>query len=480
MKKLRYDIAKLDAPKLDHNGYLEADAAVTRVGVFVYRHPDGTVTRELRHPDNVFAEDSLATLRNRPVTLGHPMQGRLNARNTKYLAVGSAIGDVKHDQRLVNTRVQVTDEDAIEAVMNTESPIRQVSCGYEAEVVAEVGEYNGEKYDHVQKNIVYNHIALVKRGRAGEEVRLNLDAATMDDDDPEEEVDDDDITAEEDDDAIRVRIGSDTYSTDNTATREVTGVEGVNMVYSSERQESSIREFIFSKSAGWTLDKAKVWAENHRNDSVDADDTLPRNTDMTSKVKIRRPAIATKTFKADAFDVTIDGTPESSEKAFDALNARLDAAIDAILALEGKNDSLQGRIDAMGSQDVVTNKKVFELAKQRADIEGVASYVGLKNFGNLENEALKKAIVIKCSKSDSLDPARMTEEYIQGRYDGIIENIKKEKRGAFSLATLRDVTIEDPSLLGLTAHADDESPRERLHRETANMWQVPAASDKAN
>ena len=52
-------------------GFLVARAAVTSVGVFTYRE-DGTTRRELRLPEEVFAQESLDSLKCKPLTLYHP------------------------------------------------------------------------------------------------------------------------------------------------------------------------------------------------------------------------------------------------------------------------------------------------------------------------------------------------------------------------------------------------------------------------
>ena len=50
-------------------GFLIARAPLTSVGVFTYRNADGTPRRELRLPEEVFSEESLATLKLKPLTL---------------------------------------------------------------------------------------------------------------------------------------------------------------------------------------------------------------------------------------------------------------------------------------------------------------------------------------------------------------------------------------------------------------------------
>lgn len=52
----------------------------------------------------------------------------------------------------------------------------QLSLGYECDVVEEVGELDGEAYDHRQINRRYNHLAIVDEARAGEEAQIRMDS----------------------------------------------------------------------------------------------------------------------------------------------------------------------------------------------------------------------------------------------------------------------------------------------------------------
>lgn len=174
---LRFDRSEIKKPVIDQNGYLHADAAVTRAGVFTYHHPDGTITRELRHPDEVFKPESLASLKNRPVTDGHPAEGKLNPKNTKRLSIGTLTEAPEKEDVFVKTRLMVTDEISIGKIMREENPVRELSCGYDCATIKEDGIFQGEAYDHIQKDIIYNHVAIVDKGRAGPQARLVLDAA---------------------------------------------------------------------------------------------------------------------------------------------------------------------------------------------------------------------------------------------------------------------------------------------------------------
>ncbi len=154
-------------------GYLQADAFLTRAGVFEYRDAYGKITRELRHPDDVFAKESLATLPGVPLTDLHP-PFPVNSGNAAFVARGSIGDTITRDGDMVGARVCIID-DAL--LMRVEQGQRELSCGYYCDIELEAGTYNGEAYDVRQKNIRYDHVACVPKGRAGDEVRLRIDGA---------------------------------------------------------------------------------------------------------------------------------------------------------------------------------------------------------------------------------------------------------------------------------------------------------------
>lgn len=170
----RYDQTEIrDSISKTDEGYLRGSAIVTRSGVFEYLNADGSIRRELRHPDEVFSKASLDSLKMIPVTNDHPQEKMVNAGNAAKLAVGYTGETVEVDGKFVITSMTVTHEDGIEAV---NAGKRQLSLGYSCDVVDDPGLYNGEAYDAIQKNIRYNHLALVDKARAGESASLKLDS----------------------------------------------------------------------------------------------------------------------------------------------------------------------------------------------------------------------------------------------------------------------------------------------------------------
>ena len=149
-------------------------ALLTRTGVFRYTQADGSVRRELRLPDEVFAEDALATLDTVPVTVGHP--GKVTPDNWKTLAVGD-VRNVKKDGRYVAADVAIRDAVTLQRVDSGD--LVELSCGYDCALEMKSGSYDGEDYDAIQRTLRYNHVGLGPEGwgRAGAEVRLRLDGA---------------------------------------------------------------------------------------------------------------------------------------------------------------------------------------------------------------------------------------------------------------------------------------------------------------
>lgn len=163
-------------------GGILAESRPTKTGIFTYNYPGGKQVREFRPEEEVFHPDSLASLAGAPVTVMHPTSngGLVNAKTWRDVARGHVCDDVKRDGDYVASSVRILDEDTIDRI-EKEGPdqLREMSCGYTADLDFTPGEFDGQHYDAIQKNIRYNHVALLPRnaGRAGRDVGLRLDGA---------------------------------------------------------------------------------------------------------------------------------------------------------------------------------------------------------------------------------------------------------------------------------------------------------------
>ena len=158
-------------------GGLRLDAAITRVGVLTYADTEGKVWREYKPAEEVFKADSLATLEGAPVTELHPPK-MVDGSTWKAVSVGHLVGAPRRDGDLVVASVVVQDSGVAGRVEARE--LHDVSAGYTCRVDWTAGVTpEGEQYDAVQRDIIYNHAALGPEGwgRAGTEVSLRMDGA---------------------------------------------------------------------------------------------------------------------------------------------------------------------------------------------------------------------------------------------------------------------------------------------------------------
>lgn len=174
-----------------NEGFLKGRAIVTSIGVFTYKRADGTIQRELRLPEEVFSPSTLNSMKLKPVTLNHPTE-IVTSDNADKLQVGS-LGDNPswtkewHDRNWeevtdgINCAIDmiVTKKDAIDAVLNGKQAL---SMGYTCDLeMAEPGAtWCGVEYDFIQRNIRYNHCAIVDSARAGDNAKIELRADSED------------------------------------------------------------------------------------------------------------------------------------------------------------------------------------------------------------------------------------------------------------------------------------------------------------
>lgn len=174
---LRFDSGKIITPRKDYKwtdeGFLQITAIVTRTGVFNYRNNDGSLRRELRHPDDVFLSNSLETLKLIPVTNNHPTE-MVNIDNVKKYQVGNTGENVIVDGKYIRLPLTIQDKSGIDAIMDGKN---ELSLGYMVVAVDEAGEYDGISYDVRQTEIKYNHLAIVDSARAGSMAKIILDSA---------------------------------------------------------------------------------------------------------------------------------------------------------------------------------------------------------------------------------------------------------------------------------------------------------------
>lgn len=169
----RTDSIPASGASFDEQGFFHDTPVVTSTGIFEYVK-NGRIRRELRLPEHVFDPESLASYEGKPVIITH-RAGRINKDNVMDEIVGTICGPGFRDGDNVRCKVVIHDIDKVKAM-----PYRELSLGYDLDLVEESGEWDGQHYDAVQTNIRVNHLAIVATARAGDQAHLNLDGEDPD------------------------------------------------------------------------------------------------------------------------------------------------------------------------------------------------------------------------------------------------------------------------------------------------------------
>ena len=386
-------------------GFLTGRAIVTSIGVFTYRNADGTSSRELRLPEEVFASDSLASMRLKPVVNDHPDK-KVTPANVETLAVGS-LGS------LVTTTTQERTWDgstppekltdglhvAIDMTINQEAAIddvlngkRSLSMGYECEIekADEGATWLGMAYDSIQRNIRYNHCAIVEVARAGDAARIRLDGQ-------DQEIGNSLGIHLDSGDAVRVDI-------------EPSG--------ESRGDQAQYQE---DKTMKYRLDNGMEY---------DAPEGF-----VSAYVSMKE--------KADSADKALTKEREDHKAALSKLEAERDTARDRADKAEAK----KAKEDA-----AISPEKVKAAAKEMAALYDAADRAGVEVKDDMADLDIKKAVITAVfPKADLKDK---DEAYVSARFDSALEMLENRDDGES-----RAVAGEVPSS---ETRMDSASARQRM------------------
>ena len=177
-KVQRLDSIKPDCTYFTDEGYLIDHPILTSCGIFEYTNPDGSIRRELRLPEHVFAESSLASYKGKPIIITHDA-GVVDKDNVEDEQIGTILSAGYRDGDDVRAEIIIHNTDEMK-----KCGLKELSLGYNLDSIEEPGIWNGEPYDSIQTNITINHLALVANARAGEQARLNIDGSDNSDTGP--------------------------------------------------------------------------------------------------------------------------------------------------------------------------------------------------------------------------------------------------------------------------------------------------------
>lgn len=177
MTLTRYDTAPISSIHSDpQTGFLYAkNVPIARTGVFPYLKADGAVSWEAKLPTELLADSTVESANGKPVTNDHPDELVTKDNAGKYMK-GVTMSNAHTDGDTIRVDMAITDGDLIKAIQGGK---QELSIGFRTDVEPVSGEFDGMHYDSIQKSIEINHVAVVKRGRAGHNIRITGDSAAM-------------------------------------------------------------------------------------------------------------------------------------------------------------------------------------------------------------------------------------------------------------------------------------------------------------
>ena len=173
-----------DKKEIDINGYwLIKDNPMTKAGVFPYLgkqiSPElepSKIYQVLRPKEELTKPETLKSLELIPLLNDHEMVGKDFTPVEEKGSHGTTGQNVKVNGNIITNDLRLLSE----VIKNeVESGKKDLSMGYRCRYELTPGEFEGQHYDAIQRDIIYNHIALVDEGRMGSDVRV-MDSFTFD------------------------------------------------------------------------------------------------------------------------------------------------------------------------------------------------------------------------------------------------------------------------------------------------------------
>lgn len=340
--------SELSGIKVTDEGFLKIPTRFSRVGIQNYSDGKGGTVREFRPAEEVFNDESMQTFVGKPVTFLHPTE-EVTPENIKRYQVGTIISFKDENGEFTHGEIMITDKGAIEYINKRRDAGKdvQMSCGYRAGLEKAEGEFNGQKYDAIQRNIRGNHVAIVPKGRAGEQVKMRLDSQS-------------EIEGES-----RMKLKLDSILNVESLTLDTDNLESVEEAINE--REKMIKDAIEELKAD--MQKAKDELQAKLDSAEDEKKELLAKLDEANSQEFIDKLVAKRKVihdAAEAVEAKIDGLEEAEakkavvkavfdsceldEKSEDYINARFDSALD-VIELRKKEAALRAVNPSAKKQD---------------------------------------------------------------------------------------------------------------------------------
>ena len=403
----RFDRGSLPTEtELTEEGYIKAKVVVTRCGIFIYKNADGSMRKELRHPDEILNTDSLASMKMIPVVNDHPSEKLIDAENAKRLAVGYTGETVEEVYPYILANLVITDNKTVNEIKQKEK--NELSLGYTCDLVEQAGMYHGEPYDCMQTNIRYNHLAVVKEARAGKEARIALDSAKIFE---KERF----IMSKKDDKKKKIKIDAQEYLVDNAVAHYMKKMTD-EMTSMKEAHEKSMAQNDFLKenqkqppsNAEEEGEMGKEEEEENRGFEMEDDKEEEKEDEIGANGKEEPDPVDMYGMESHVRDLEPPSKMENH------------------VVEEPKNKKYPHDLPKITKVD---SADVQKMVKNRVRLEKMAEkYLDKQTISRLDSLSdldIKKKIIKSVQKNAELEGK--SDVYINARFDSVVENLPKNK-----------------------------------------------------
>jgi hypothetical protein len=355
------------------------------------------IQREAFLPEHLFRQETLDTAKGVVATHYHPWD-MINSNNWDWEMKGVTIGEATvEDNQFIAMDVKVFDPTMKAYILSEMSD--GVSMGYYCDVIPEAGELNGQPYDAYVENIRFNHLAFCARedARGGEELGVKLDTKDL----------------KELPDTSNVILDKDL----GYKTAFLEKVQKFRRDTQNKAEVQNMKDYRLDGKSYSIPDEIAARIDTLVQDGQDASAKLDTvNKELTG---VKEELATEKTDKAEL------------QKKFDTTEGERDGLQEKVTGLETEKTDLQTKLDAAPKEEDIIAR--INLSKQVSEITGEEVDIKM-DVTDMRKKALEKLC-------DGIDLEGKSADYIEARYDTVIE--KHEEEG-FPVVEKRTDTDEEP------------------------------------
>lgn len=385
-------------------GFLRLHMTIAKVGELKYFNQDGTERLEIVTPEVLFDRASVDSFKMKPITSPNHPPVMLNSDNAGAYSKGMTGNLVTIDGDFLGIVATVTDAATIRNIKSGRT--KQVSCGY----IAGTKQRSDGKFDQLYRQ--GNHVTICEQGRAGADVRVNVDSA---------EGEHLEVFVSE---PIRT---DEAIMTTNNPTLPIQGLDTITLKLDEFRSITVPTAYAKDISDKFTKDAGTIAS------------TKARIAELEEELKAAKLSLA---------GMTKDKT--DSESNLDAITAAIKATgFDSVELLAKEKDTQAARADQLVDEikqlkESATTKldsnELMTAVKARRELERKCDGLLPKDF-NLDaasDRQIREAVILNKSTLTTLDGRN--DAYIEARFDAIVEVHENRDTSAPLAASARQAT----------------------------------------